>query len=403
MNIGLLIIGSEVLQGLTQEANLKWLATRLAIYGVHIQRTLICEDSAQEIAQGLKALSELDFIITTGGLGPTEDDITKSALANFFHKKITFSQEVHDLILSHYQRISRKLDKDHPYNYLPQDFKPLYNPTGLAPGLYLAGKILALPGVPGEVRSMGLHHFPQIFKQHSQTHRLVFRTHSIPEEKIFNDLDPTLWGKLSVFGKVSSLPQTLNVDIVVNFENPDDEEKIKKVINDSPIHKYLWHIGEESLEEVLVHRLILNKKTIAFAESCTAGLCSHRLTQVSGSSKVFKGSIVSYANEIKEKFLDIEAKLLTEHGPVSEIVAHKMASAIQEKFDVDYALSITGLAGSESDDYGQPPGRAYIGISQKNHSSKVIQVDYFGNREKLKLRFSQKVLFELLFLLNHCQ
>lgn len=410
MKIGYLVIGSEVLDGKISDTNTKLLADFLKTYHLEIHQSMVARDERSAILEALKVLfDKCDLVVTSGGLGPTKDDITKDTLAEFFGSKISYSEKAHQVADANYKRFDRPFPgKDHGYSYLPEKFVPLNNSTGFAPGFFSEQKgkfLFSAPGVPREFKSMLEEHLIRLVSskldQSVVLGTVIIRTKKVPEEKIFGEVDPTLWDKLEQYGEVSSLPILMGVDIGVKIKannNTELSEKIsaiKAIIEASPIKPAVWNYGPESLEERIV--TIANQKKIrfGFAESATGGLCSSRITNISGSSQCFMGSIVCYDEKVKEHILGVSAKTLEECSAVSIKCAEEMAQGLKEKFSVDIAISITGFAGPGGGNDKFPVGSVCIG---KAKSGQVSAESFFfkGDREILKQRFSQAALHALL-------
>ena len=402
MRIGMLIIGSELLQGKVTDANTVWMAQYLRPWNLRLQMTLTVSDEHQDIQAALNMLYQhCDGIICSGGLGPTADDITKNSLGVFFGKTLDANTQARSVTEANYARFERILAPNHGYGYLPADFEALNNPSGFAPGLWYEEKqrcLLAAPGVPKEFRDMLSEAFPLKFAPRiGSTQKLTllnFRTRGVPEEKIFQELAPELWDQLSQFGNVSSLPHVLGVDIGITVEDKN-VSAVQKIIHQSPVASHVWHQGFESLEELIVGKALARGLTFGFAESCTGGLCSHRMTNVTGSSQVFWGSIVSYDNSIKTNLLQVKETTLAQHGAASEATACEMASGACRALKTSLAISLTGIAGPGGGSVGKPVGTVWVGIATEGRVT-AKKFEFRGDRETLKLRFSQIALYTLL-------
>lgn len=211
MKIGLLIIGSEVLDGKITDLNTKLLADFLRPYHLEINESMVARDQKASIKQALKTLfAKNDVIITTGGLGPTKDDITKETIASFLGRTIEYSEASQKVCEDNYQRFGRPFPgKEHGYCYLPQNFIPLNNNTGFAPGLFTSHQdkfLFSAPGVPREFKSMLEEHLIKLISSKMDKSRVIdtviIRTRGIPEEKIFGEVVPGLWEKLEQYGEV---------------------------------------------------------------------------------------------------------------------------------------------------------------------------------------------------------
>jgi nicotinamide-nucleotide amidase len=398
MKIGMLIIGNELLQGKQSEANLQALGLFLRTYFQQVHRAQFAADSIEEIHQALAFLeTHCQLIVVTGGLGPTPDDKTKEALASYFHKAIHFNPEALAVAQANYQQFERQLPAGHTYSSLPEGFKALPNPAGFAPGLWYDGgrtKLVALPGVPREFQAM-LTHLPQLLQlEASQRFNLVtVKTKGVAEEKIFNELCPTLWQELETFGEVSSLPHMLSVDIGVKTLLAP--EIIYQHIQQSPLAPYVWSYGQTTLEEAILQKAISSKLTVGFAESCTGGLCAHRMTGVPGASQSFWGSVVCYDNSVKQNILGVSPTTLAQFGAVSEACALEMARGARNALNVDVAIALTGIAGPGGGSPEKPVGTVWVGVSGEK-KQQAYRYQFKGDRENLKQRFSQIGLFTLL-------
>ncbi len=398
MRIGMLIIGSELLQGKQLEANLHYLGGFLRTYHQEVSAAQIVSDKRELIHEALDGLyRHVNLVVVCGGLGPTPDDITKEMLAEYFKKGIHFSQNADSVARENYQRMGKNYPEAHTYSLLPDGFKALPNTAGFAPGLWFQDatrSVISLPGVPREFKEMIQAHLPNLVQlENSQKINLVtIRTKGIPEEKIFGELCPHLWNELEKFGEVSSLPQLMGVDVgVKTTESPDT---IYKLISLTPLAPYVWSYGMKSLEEKIIELAIEKNKTFGFAESCTAGLCAHRITNVSGASKVFWGSIVSYDNSIKQNLLAVKSETLKNHGAVSIDCAKEMALGARASLGVDIVISLTGIAGPGGGSELKPVGTVCVGMASESESKASI-LNFKGDRENLKLRFSQAGLYLL--------
>jgi nicotinamide-nucleotide amidase len=411
MKIGLLIIGNEILEGKIADANTRQLARFLLSRNLELMTSLTVRDTEASIHQGLERLfSDCEVIITSGGLGPTKDDVTKETIASWMGRKVIFSDEALAVATQNYQRFQRVFaGKEHGYSYLPEGFNALENSTGFAPGLFTIhqGKyLLCGPGVPREFKSLLDDHFDQkilsAFAPPSEVIELfTVRTKRIPEEKIFRETAPTLWGQLEQYGTVSSLPHIMGVDIGVKIKGANTVElerkksELRKIFESSPLMPNIWNFGTQSLEELIVG--VANRKNISygFAESCTGGLCSHRVTGISGSSQTFLGSVVCYSVAVKAKSLGVKTETLNNYGAVSEEAAKEMAVGVARSLNLDVGVSITGFAGPGGGSPEKPVGTVYVGVHAQG-KTQVFHYQFPGDREQLKQRFSQAALYLLL-------
>lgn len=411
MKIGLLIIGSEVLDGKITDSNTKILAEYLRTLHLEISESMASRDSKESITKALKLLfNECDIVVTSGGLGPTKDDITKETLGEFLGKKLCFNEASLKIAEANYSRFNRPFPgKDHGYCYLPENFVPLENSTGFAPAFYCKQDkklLISGPGVPREFKSLLDDHFEKVASDFLEKNiffdHVTARTKNVPEEKIFSEVDPELWQKLEAYGEVSSLPILMGVDIGIKLKAESVEklaEKVKAVVEifeSSPVKKHIWHYGRESIEEKIVLLACQKNIKFGFAESATGGLCSHRITNVKGSSSCFMGSVVCYDEKVKEHVLNVRKETLEKHSAVSIECAQEMAKGLANNFSLDIAISITGYAGPGGGTERHPVGSVCIGRAGKQVSVSSQEMVLKGDREILKQRFSQAALYALL-------
>ncbi len=408
MNFDLIIIGNELLNGKIQDLNTFFLSKELFKRGYTLRKVHIIGDNESEFQEALEAAKKhVKYIITTGGLGPTEDDLTKNFLVNFFHKKSEFNQKAFEITQKHYVRGGRKYNKEKVnYHNLPLDFDPIYNPVGYAPGIHLKEdgiELFATPGVPAEFQAMFTQEiFGKLLTDNNSFEKhLTIKTWKVSEANIFHKLCPDLWKNLKTYGNVSSLPHPLGVNIGVHLKANNQvgldqlSTGVIEMVKKSELRDNIWHIGNESLEEVIIQKALAKKITFGFAESCTGGLLASRITDISGCSSVFWGSIVSYANEVKVNCLQVNEETLKEHGAVSIQTAGEMAEGARKNLGVDIAITTTGIAGPGGATPGKPVGTVGIGVATHN-GSKANVYQFRGNRTHLKQIFSEAALMTLL-------
>lgn len=416
LNVSMIVIGDEILNGRTTDLNGSWLSKYLFKKGLNLKSLRFIHDDLLEINKALSdSFNESDIVITSGGIGPTLDDKTKNTLAAYFGKKINERADVAKIVTENYDRFGRPWAPElNHYHFFPDDFIATNNPRGLAPGIaYFVEKekklIMAGPGVPREfteivdLEFMPLieKFFPDRFRENYQT---VIRTKGVAEEKIFYDLCPTLWSELEEFGKVSSLPHTIGIDIVVSYYGSAElHNKNMAMIEDkilaSKLAPHVWQFGNQAINQMVLDLAINKKFSFAFAESCTGGLVSSRITDLSGSSNAFMGSVVSYANSAKIKILNVDESIIEKFGAVSTEVATQMAIGARAQFNVDFAVSISGIAGPSGGSDQKPAGTVVIGYAAKNISGAKTFL-FPGDRIRRKERFADMALLLLLECMN---
>jgi len=384
-----------------QDPNGHWLAQFLRRWNLRLSYQLTTGDAPAGIRAALDFLyANCEVVVCSGGLGPTPDDLTKQVLADLFGKTVKASLSARSCAEANYRRLGREHAPGHGYGHLPEDFIPLDNPAGFAPGLWFEANryaLLAAPGVPKEFREMVADHWPRLLGERlahlPPVTLLNFRTRGVPEEKIFGELCPGLWDTLAAYGEVSSLPHAMGVDVAVTLSG--DPAPVRALILQSPLAPHIWHEGFESLEEVIVAEATSRGLTFGFAESCTGGMCAHRITNVPGASRVFWGSVVAYDNSVKHGILSVDEAILSAHGAVSAETALAMAQGARRRLGTDVTVALTGIAGPGGGTPEKPVGTIWLGVADAA-GEQTRTYAFRGDRETLKLRFSQAGLHALL-------
>ena len=396
MKIGIITIGSELLNGSRLDTNAHWIAKNVILFGGEIISKSSILDNKDDIFMALDNFlnRDIDMIIITGGLGPTHDDITATSLYKYFNDKpvidTLYFEELKDRFTKKGFDISN-LNKSQAL--IPSDGDIIPNQVGTARGLSFKSrktKIIALPGVPSEMKSMMRNSiFPMI--QDSSKLSLnykILRTTGIYESELFSTLRSLIDQYSDV--DIAFLPSFLGVDIRVSSKNKTSYDTFLKDVNQK-IDGYIFSNNNASLEEVVAKTLIKNKISISTAESCTGGLIADRLTNISGVSAVYKGSIIAYSNDQKMKLLNVSQKILTKCGAVSEETAIDMAIGVQEKFSTNIGISTTGIAGPEGGTNTKPIGLVFIGLAYNGHS-KAYKFNFSHDRISNKMITVQAAL-----------
>ena len=374
----IITIGDEILYGHILDTNAKWLSKNLNELGVKTNKISTIGDNYIQIKDILESsIKENDIIIFTGGLGPTNDDITKKCLNDFFKGKLISDKNT----LSHIKKIFKKrnLDltkKNRDQALVPDNCKVLNNKYGTAPGIAFEkdNKLgISLPGVPYEMKSLFEDKCSQIIKQKfslSIIHHRTIKTVGIGESwlsDLISEWEKNLDNNISLaylpsIGRVK-LRLTGRGNNLNKIKSAIDKEE-KKVL---PIlRKYIYGFDNEELESCVGNLLIKNKKTLSIAESCSGGYLSHLVTSIPGSSKYFSGSVVAYSNNIKINNLNVNKKNIEKFGAVSKEVVEEMATNVRKKFNSSIGISTSGIAGPSGGTENKPVGTVWIGYSDKN-------------------------------------
>ena len=371
--VEILSVGTELLLGNIANTDAQMLSQGLSELGLNVYYHTVVGDNPQRARQAVDlAKSRADIIITTGGLGPTCDDLTKNILAEAFGKKLVFHEGSADRIRAHFQRIGRPMtDNLLLQAMLPEDCTVFSNDWGTAPGCAFESEgvhVLMLPGPPSECAPMFRHRAVPYLSKLSEG---VIASHTL---KLFGigeaAVEALLKEQMNAMTNPTLAPYAKEgeCELRVTAKAPTDEEAQSLLLPTVEQVKELfgtkvYGVDSPSLEAVVVPLLKEKGMTIGVAESCTGGLMAKRLTDLAGVSAVFKGGIVSYTNEVKHNVLGVPQHLLDEHGAVSAPVAAAMAEGARKALNCDIALSSTGVAGPDKDDRGNEVGTMFVAIA----------------------------------------
>jgi nicotinamide-nucleotide amidase len=412
MKVSIITIGDEILIGQIVDTNSAWIAKSLNEIGLDLSKIYSISDSESVILRTLNRAKELsDIVIITGGLGPTNDDITKHTLVNYFNDKLLRNQEV----LVHIKQLFKKFGV-HEINKLnesqadlPSKCKVLFNKLGTAPGMWFEKDnkhFISMPGVPFEMKYlMNTHVLPELQSRFSEiviVHKTIL-TQGVPES-ILADIIATWESELPGTIKLAYLPSEGRVRLRLSTRGKDKEllnsiideqiEKLKLIIP-----KLIFGEENDTLEQRIGQELLRVNASIGSAESCTGGYVAHLITQVSGASAYFKGSVLAYNAAVKQAVLGVQANTIENYGVVSKQVAEEMALGVQQLMKVDYAIATTGIAGPTGGSIDNPVGTIWTSVATPNG---VQSVKYQLGTERVRniKRSSTAVLLDLLHILE---
>ena len=387
MDAEIITIGDELITGHTVDTDGAMIAAKLTEIGMEVKYRSSVGDSVESMEEAFRlALRRSRVIIITGGLGPTEDDLTKKAIVKVFRRNLIF----HEDILEELKRRFTERGLDMPainqnQALLPQGAKLFPNKIGSAHGICIAdeGRVfIALPGVPSEAEQLMTDEvvpYLRGLQTDRATHVIKLRTTGIFESKLSERIAPAI--KLEPGVHLAYLPSYGGVDLRIIAAAKTPAEAIDKATRlagqlEKVCGKYVFGRDDDTLEGVVGQLLVDNDKSLAVAESCTAGQLGMLITSVSGSSRYFKGGLIAYDNEVKIKELGVSADVIEQEGAVSEACAVAMAQGCRKRFGVDYALSVTGIAGPTGGTADKPVGTTFIGLASA-HSQKARRF-HFG-------------------------
>ena len=387
----ILSIGSEILLGNIINTNSKWIAEQLAILGIpHFRQTVIGDNPARLKEALLEASNRSEILITTGGLGPTPDDITTQVIANTFETPLEQRNEILIDLEKKSRYISNELSKSQKkQSFVPKGAKIINNYSGTAPGIIWSPKdnftILTFPGVPSELKEMWANEAEKWLINNNFSEKTiaskVLHFSGISESFLADKISHLLEANNPTAATYASTGE-VKVRITARGDNLEEANRYIQ-----PIEKELTRIAglkcfgfdNETLEEVVIKLLIKKKETIAVAESCTGGGIASKLTKIPGSSKIFYGGVIAYNNLIKQRILGVPEELINTHGAVSEQVVESMAKGVQKKFKVNWAISVSGIAGPTGGSKLKPVGLVKFCI--KGPKTLITWEERFGSNK----------------------
>ena len=370
----IITIGDELLIGQVVDTNSAWIAEQLNLIGIRVHQITSISDNQEHILQTLEeASARAQLILITGGLGPTKDDITKQTLCKYFDTSLIFSHEAYKNIENlFYHRGVKVTEVNRQQAMVPANCKVLPNVNGTAPCMWFEKDnriYVSMPGVPFEMKAiMEQEVLPLLLHKHKQViiHRTIL-TEGVGESMLASIIEP--WeDALPDFIKLAYLPQPGMVRLRLTAYG-NDREVLQNAINKAenelfPLAgKYIFGFDDDTLESVVGQLLRQKGKTLSTAESCTGGNIAQLITSIAGSSDYFKGSVVAYSNEIKEKLLGVPHQTLLDYGAVSEQTVIAMAEGIRERFDTDYSIAVSGIAGPGGGTDEKPVGTTWIAVA----------------------------------------
>lgn len=390
----IITIGDELLIGQTIDTNSAWIGEQLSLIGIRVHQISSITDNKEHIIKALnEASSRVQLIIMTGGLGPTKDDITKHTLCDYFNTDLTLNKKVFEFLKERYEKFNLSFTKvNQDQALLPTSCKLLPNSRGSASGMWFEKNkvvFISLPGVPYEMKGILTDEgFPRLVKHFNTPnviHRTI-RTIGIPESKLAYQLENWESSLAKHNLKLAYLPSPGFVRLRIS--GVEENEKLAPIIEEKIKELYLIigdHIyGEEKerLEEVIGKLLKEKGKTLSTAESCTGGTIAKTLTNISGSSAYYNGSIVAYSNEAKINLLKVSKNDIELYGAVSQTVVEQMAKKARILLNTDFSIATSGIAGPGGGTEEKPIGTIWIAISSKEKIISQKLLLPYNNRER---------------------
>jgi nicotinamide-nucleotide amidase len=376
----IIAIGSEMLTPFRMDTNSLWLTEQLNALGIDIQlKTVVGDDEALLEETFAGALRRSEIVLSTGGLGPTEDDITRKSLARIMQRQLILNEEILERIKTRFARRNIQMPENNARQaMIIEGAKILENNNGTAPGMLIEhgnSIVVMLPGPPRELQPMFNNSVANYLAERAGNLRIIRRSLSIfgLTESRTDELAAPIYKK---YPEISTTILFRNGQIELHLSaqsgNPEEARKSLDRLSseiDEVLDEYIFSRNDESLEEVIGAQLRQNKYTLATAESCTGGLLAGRITDVPGSSDYFLEGLITYSNESKGKLLGVPESLIEEHGAVSEEVALAMANGVRALAHSTFGIGITGIAGPGGGSAEKPVGLIYLALADEAQST----------------------------------
>ncbi len=402
MNAEIISIGTELLMGEITDTNAAYLASQLPLVGIDLHRGTLVGDNRQKLVEAFhQAWKCSDIILSTGGLGPTEDDLTREAIAEMLGEKLEVSPPLEQELRAIFARMGQAMP---PHNIKQATLIPsaqaIPNPRGTAPGWWVrkeAKIIVAMPGPPWEMQRMWEKEVMLRLQERPQKEVILSRTlksYGLSEAKVDEMVSPLFHSANPMLG-IYAKPDGIHLRLIAKAPDHKGAEKIiargeaqlREILTN-----HFWGTDNDTLEGVIGSLLVSKELTLATMESCTGGLLANTLTDVPGSSAYYKGGFIAYSNELKVA-LGVDAQLIKQYGAVSPEVAEAMAQAARKRLEADIGVGITGVAGPDKLEE-KPPGMVYVAICD-SRGTKSLKGSYPPRREEVKRRATIAALFTL--------
>ena len=410
MKAEIITVGTEILLGDILNTNCRYLSRELAAMGIEMYYQITVGDNEERLLKTLEeSLNRSDIVICTGGLGPTEDDITKEVCAKYFGYELELHKPSLDAMIERFKHMNRVPTKNNEKQaYFPKEAYILKNDNGTAPGCIMEkeGKmIVVLPGPPREMESMFENYVkPYLSKLTNDViESEVLRIIGVGESKVENDILDIIDSQTNPTIATYAKGYECTLRITAKAKSVEEAKELIKPMSDEMKRRFgqsLYATGETSIEEVVSKILVENNLKIAVAESCTGGMVSASLINYPGISSVFMEGCVTYSNEAKMKSLGVKKETLDVYGAVSDKCAKEMASGVAARYNTNIGIATTGIAGPDGGTDEKPVGLVYFGIYI---NGKVISKKYVfnGDRQGVRERATRTILNDLrLELLN---
>jgi nicotinamide-nucleotide amidase len=402
MHAEIIAVGSELLTPLYLDTNSLFLTERLNALGIEVRFKTVVGDRADDLATVLKeALSRSALIILTGGLGPTEDDLTRQVVAEVLGLGLREDPEIRRHIQERLARFGRPMAENNLRQaMLPEGATWLENKHGTAPGIWIEhahNLIVLLPGPPNELEAMFAAACAPRLAQVSQGQRIrtrVYKVVGLPESEVDKRAAAVYKTYENPTTTILAKPGAIEIHLRARAPSDAEADALLAELGDKielALGEYIFSTRGESLEEIVGMYLMMRRKTLAVAESCTGGLLGERLTRTPGSSGFFLGGAICYSNALKTKLAGVPATLIEEHGAVSRPVAQAMAEGIRARTGASLGVAITGIAGPAGGSDEKPVGLVFIALADER-GTQVREFRFPGSRDRVRWWATQMAL-----------
>jgi nicotinamide-nucleotide amidase len=398
----IIAIGSELLTPDRTDSNSLWLTEKLNEVGVEVKLKTVVGDDEPRLEETIRdALKRSDIVITTGGLGPTEDDLTRQVSARAVGRQLVYHTEMEEHLRERFRAWGREMPEINKRQaYAIQGAEVLPNPNGSACGMYVEvdGKALAIfPGPPREMQPMFTDHVLPKLRESAGgvlVRRRILRVSGMGESAVDEAIAPIYRAFPNV--QTSILFSKVEVEVHLSASSHDENEALAVLDElgkqiEAKLGMAVFAVNGETMEQVIAKLLTDRGQTVSTAESCTGGLIARRLTELSGSSKFFMEGAVTYSNEAKVRTLNVKQETLYRSGAVSKETAEEMARGMRERAETDFAISVTGVAGPDGGSEDKPVGLVWFGLADRSRV-KTVKFIFPGDRYLVRWRASQAAL-----------
>ncbi|MEA2076586.1 MAG: competence/damage-inducible protein A [Candidatus Marinimicrobia bacterium] len=381
-------IGDELLAGHTLNSNATWMSKELKNIGIKVIKHLVIADEKHSIFRALDSVeADTDYIFITGGLGPTEDDRTKAVITSYFGGVLEFSEEAYKEVEAFFTRRGRTpSERNREQAVFPNNAERIINKMGTASGMIFRKNersFFIMPGVPYEMQSMMKDSIlPELAKDSVViSNELQINTFGLPESEIADRIMKNI-PKIESDMNIGYYPSVRGITIRLSGKNKDKLEKAQKKIQ-VLLGDAIYSLKGESMAELIVNICKDRELIISVAESCTGGLIADMITNIPGSSSVFKEGFVVYSNKAKSRELGVDPAIISGHGAVSPETVEAMAIGLKNKTGADIAIGVSGIAGPDGATPGKPVGLVYFAVTFKN-SIHIQKINFDRGRRKNK-------------------